>query len=63
MLSTNLDLRLLHAINESPVSHLWFFFGRASNGFSLQTVDVNQGVEPNPNRSFINRFYAIFVEP
>ena len=22
-----------------------------------------QGVEPNPNRSFINRFYAIFVEP
>ena len=23
----------------------------------------NQGVEPNPNRSFINRFYAIFVEP
>ena len=28
-----------------------------------QISDFNHGVEPKPNRSFVNLFYAIFVEP
>ena len=39
-----------------------FAIGHKQRKLSKESGIFDEGVEPNPNRRFINQFYAIFVE-